>query len=100
MRYILGALVILPVSVVGAAAAVTAGHFGDLAAGSAPTGWSATQRGTGHATWAVVADETATSKPNGLTQSGQATYPIWLKDDTSGKDGLVAVKFKALSGKE
>jgi 3-keto-disaccharide hydrolase len=65
-----------------------------------PSGWTATQTGTGHATWAVVADETAPSKPNVLKQSGQATYPVCLKDDTSLKDGFVEVKFKALSGKE
>ena len=35
-----------------------------------------------------------------LKQSGQATYPVCLKDDTSLKDGFVEVKFKALSGKE
>ena len=35
-----------------------------------------------------------------MKQSGQATYPVCLKDDTSLKDGFVEVKFKALSGKE
>jgi hypothetical protein len=48
----------------------------------------------------VVADETAPSKPNVLKQSGQATYPVCLKDDTRLTDGFVEVKFKALSGKE
>src|SRR5215510_12862983 len=100
MRYILGAPFILPISMVGLAAAVTAVNFDNLPAASAPAGWTATQTGTGHASWAVVADETAPSKPNVLKQSGQATYPICLKDDTSLKDGFVEVKFKALSGRE
>ena len=45
-------------------------------------------------------DATAPSKPNVLKQSGQATYPVCLKDDTNLKDGFVEVKFKAISGKE
>jgi hypothetical protein len=68
--------------------------------GKPPSGWMATQTGTGNAIWAVVADETAPSKPHVLKQSGQATYPVCLKDDTSLTDGFVEVKFKALSGKE
>jgi hypothetical protein len=35
-----------------------------------------------------------------LKQSGQATYPVCLKDDTNLKDGFVEVKFKPISGKE
>jgi hypothetical protein len=65
-----------------------------------PSGWTATQTGTGQAKWAIVADDTAPSKPNVLKQSGQATYPVCLKDDTSVKDGFVEVKFKAMSGRE
>ena len=75
-------------------------NFDTAEAGKAPAGWTATQTGTGHATWAVVRDESAPSKPNVLKQSGQATYPVALKDDTNVKDGYVEVKFKALSGKE
>jgi hypothetical protein len=48
----------------------------------------------------VVADDTAPSKPNALKQSGEATYPVALKDDTNLKDGFVEVKFKPVSGKE
>ena len=65
-----------------------------------PTGWTATQTGTGRAKWTVVRDDTAPSKPNVLKQSGEATYPVCLKDDTSLRDGFVEVKFKALSGRE
>src|SRR5204863_5254294 len=56
--------------------------------------------GTGDARWTVEADSTAPSKPNVLKQSGQATYPVCIKDDTSVRDGFVDVKFKSLSGKE
>ena len=75
-------------------------NFDNGDVGKPPVGWTATQTGTGHAMWAVVADETAPSKPNVLKQSGQATYPVCLKDDTSLKDGFVEVTFKALSGRE
>jgi 3-keto-disaccharide hydrolase len=75
-------------------------NFDKAEAGKPPSGWTATQTGTGQAKWAVVADPSAPSKPNVLKQSGQATYPVCLKDDTSLKDGFVEVKFKAISGKE
>ena len=74
--------------------------FDNLKAGAPPSGWTATQTGTGRAQWTVVADDTAPSKPNVLKQSGQATYPICLKDDTAIKDGFVEVKFKPMSGRE
>jgi hypothetical protein len=68
--------------------------------GKPPAGWTATQTGTGRAIWAVEKDDTAPSKSNVLKQSGVATYPICLKNDTRVKDGSVEVKFKPLSGKE
>jgi hypothetical protein len=74
-------------------------NFDKSAAGKPPAGWTATQTGTGQAQWSVVQDASAPSKPNVLKQSGQATYPVCLKDDTSIRDGFVEVKFKALSGK-
>jgi hypothetical protein len=83
-----------------AAAAGEAVNFDKAEAGKPPAGWTATQTGSGQAKWAVVQDETAPSKPNVLKQSGQATYPVCLKDDTSLKDGFVEVKFKAISGRE
>src|SRR5262245_5876863 len=83
-----------------AAAGAETVNFDRAEVGKPPAGWTATQTGTGQATWAVVADDTAPSKPNVLKQSGQATYPICLKDDTNLKDGFVEVKFKALSGRE
>jgi hypothetical protein len=75
-------------------------NFDACKTGSAPPGWTATLTGQGEAKWEVVADETAPSKPNVLKQSGVATYPVCLKNDTSLKDGYVEVKFKPVSGKE
>jgi hypothetical protein len=75
-------------------------NFDKAEVGKPPAGWTATQTGSGGATWVVVADDTAPSKPNVLKQSGQATFPICLKDDTSIKDGFVEVKFKPISGRE
>src|SRR6266436_5776996 len=74
--------------------------FDDLKTGAPPPGWTATQTGKGEAKWAVVADDSAPSKPNVLKQSGEATYPVCFKHDTSLKDGFVEVKFKPISGKE
>ena len=75
-------------------------NFDALTVGAAPPGWTATKTGTGQAKWTVERDETAPSKPNVLKQSGQATYPVCIKDDTNIKDGFVEVKFKPVSGRE
>src|SRR5713226_9112945 len=75
-------------------------NFDDMKTGAAPPGWTATQTGSGSAKWAIEKDESAPSKPNVLKQSGQATFPVCIKDDTSLKDGFVEVKFKPISGKE
>jgi hypothetical protein len=75
-------------------------NFDNLPAGAPPPGWTATQTGTGKGIWTIEKDDTAPSKPNVLKQSGQATYPVCLKDDTNVKDGFVEVKFKPISGKE
>lgn len=74
--------------------------FDDLKTGAPPPGWTASRTGKGAAKWEVVADDSAPSKPNVLKQSGEATYPVCFKNDTSVKDGFVAVKFKPVSGKE
>src|SRR5215472_16377145 len=83
-----------------AAAAPQTINFDDLQPGAAPTGWTATQTGSGHAKWTIEKDDTAPSKPNVLKQSGQATYPVCLKDETNLKDGYVSFQFKPISGKE
>src|SRR5438046_7290180 len=75
-------------------------NFDDMKAGMPPPGWTATQTGSGSAKWSVEKDDSAPSKPNVLKQSGQATFHVCIKDDTSLKDGFVEVKFKPVAGKE
>lgn len=75
-------------------------NFDNFQPGAPPPGWTATQTGSGQAKWSIEKDDTAPSKPNVLKQSGVATYPVCLKDDTNLKDGFVEVKFKPISGKE
>jgi hypothetical protein len=93
-------LITLGAAVVASIVVADAVNFDNLKAGSSPPGWTATQTGTGDAKWTVEKDATAPSQPNVLKQSGQATYPVCIKDDTNLKDGFVEVKFKAISGKE
>jgi hypothetical protein len=75
-------------------------NFDDLKPGSAPSGWNLTKTGDGAPRWTVETDGSAPSKPNVLKQSGEADYPLAIKEDTNLKDGFVEVKFKPLSGKE
>src|SRR5260370_12331188 len=75
-------------------------NLDDMKTGAPPPGWSATQTGSGTAKWAIEKDDSAPSKPNVLKQSGQATFPVCIKNDTNLKDGLVEVKFKPVAGKE
>ena len=95
----LATIVLMSVALAVAARAQTV-NFDNAAAGTAPTGWTATKTGSGDAKWTVEKDDTAPSKPNVLKQSGVATYPVCFKNDTSLKDGFVEVKFKPVSGKE
>jgi len=75
-------------------------NFDDATPGAAPPGWTATKTGKGEAKWTIEKDDTAPSRPNVLKQSGEATYPVCLKNGTSLKDGFVEVKFKPIAGKE
>jgi hypothetical protein len=75
-------------------------NFDDARPGELPANWTSAKTGKGDPKWAVIADDTAPSKPNVLKQSGEAAYPLALKDDTNLKDGFVEVKFKAISGRE
>ena len=68
--------------------------------GVAPAGWTATLTGTGTPKWTVENDDTAPSKSKVIKQSGRATYPLLLKQDTSIKDGFIETKFKAVSGSQ
>ena len=84
---------------VGVASADTV-NFDELKTGAPPPGWTASKTGKGDPKWEVVADDSAPSKPNVLKQSGEATYPVCIKNDTNLKDGFVEVKFKPVSGKD
>jgi len=75
-------------------------NFDDAPIGSAPEGWTITMTGKGDPRWTIEKDDTAPSQANVLKQSGNATYPLALKDGTSIKNGFIAVKFKAISGSE
>jgi len=54
-------------------------NFDKATTGEPPAGWTCTKTGTGSPKWAVVADDTAPSKPNVLKQSGEAAYPVHSK---------------------
>jgi hypothetical protein len=90
----------LATTVLVAIALAGAVNFDNLKVGAPPPGWTATRTGSGEAKWTVEKDATAPSPPSVLKQSGQATYPVCLKDDTNLKDGYVEVTFKAISGRE
>jgi hypothetical protein len=70
------------------------------ALGTAPKGWTATKTGRGDSKWTVEQDQTAPSKGRVLKQSGRATYPLILKDNTNIRDGFIETKFKAIAGSE
>jgi hypothetical protein len=70
------------------------------AIGSAPKGWTATKTGRGDPRWTVEQDPTAPSRSRVVKQSGQATYPLLLKDGSAIKDGFIEIKFKAAAGSE
>src|SRR5215831_5660596 len=90
----------LTITMLTSVALVDTVNFDNLKTGAPPPGWTATKTGSGEAKWTIENDATAPSPPNVLKQSGQATYPVCIKDDTSLKDGFVEVKFKPASGKE
>lgn len=93
-------LAFLAMSLFASSLAAQTVNFDSAETGKPPAGWTASQTGSGAARWAVVADASAPSKPNVLKQSGEATYPVCIKDDTNLKDGFVEVKFKPVSGNE
>ena len=93
-------LTIIAVTLASGVAVAETVNFDEMKAGAPPSGWTATQTGSGSAKWSVEKDDSAPSKPNVLKQSGQATFPVCIKDGTSLRDGFVEVKFKPISGKE
>lgn len=74
--------------------------FESTRTGVAPEDWTATLTGSGDPKWTVESDDTAPSKSNVLKQSGRATYPLILKNDSNIKDGFIEVKFKAVAGSQ
>jgi hypothetical protein len=65
-----------------------------------PKGWDSGITGKGAAKWEVVADDSASSRPKVLKQSGEATFCWAAKTNEGIKDGFAEVKFKPISGKE
>ncbi|MDH2384478.1 hypothetical protein [Bradyrhizobium sp. CER78] len=82
------------------AMADSAANFEADAVGGPPAGWTATKTGTGTPQWTVEQDTTAPSHSRVIKQSGNATYPVLLKDDTNIRDGFIEVKFKPIAGAE
>jgi 3-keto-disaccharide hydrolase len=74
--------------------------FENTQIGAPPDGWTSTLTGSGDPKWTVEADPTAPSKSTVLKQSGRATYPLILRNDTNIKDGFVEMKFKAVAGSQ
>jgi hypothetical protein len=74
--------------------------FDSTRIGDTPEGWTATLTGKGDPKWTVENDETAPSKLKVIKQSGRATYPLLLKNDTNIRDGFIEVKFKAIAGSQ
>jgi len=77
--------------------------FDQATVGSLPAGWTVAMTHKGGAPkWEIVKDESAPSKPNVLAQvSKDATggrFPLAVYDKASAKDGVLSVKFKAISG--
>jgi Domain of Unknown Function (DUF1080) len=74
-------------------------NFDNETPGTLPPQWVGTQTGVGKGKWSIEKGDDAPSKPNGLKQSGEASFPVCIKDDTKIKDGFVEVKFKPAAGK-
>src|SRR6516164_10203569 len=83
-------------SVEASAMADSTASFEADAIGAAPKGWTATKTGKGDPKWTIEQDKTAPSNSKVVKQSGRATYPLLLKDDTDIKDGFIQMKFKAV----
>jgi hypothetical protein len=78
-------------------------NFDDASPGAPPRGWTIAMTHQGGAPkWEVLKDESAPSKPNVLAQTSNdrtaGRFPLAIHDNTSFKDGVLSVKFKAISG--
>jgi hypothetical protein len=74
--------------------------FDDSNVGDVPPGWQVALAGSGDSKWSVIPEASASSQPNVLKQSGEATYPLLIKTNSSLRNGFVQVKFKAVSGEQ
>lgn len=94
--------VVVAIAAAGAAAGVFAETvtFNNAQPGEVPAPWIGTQTGKGAAKWSIEKDPSASGKGLVLKQSGEATYPVCIKDDSQVKDGYVEVKLKPIAGKE
>ena len=77
--------------------------FDSAKPGFVPDGWTVAMTHTGGAPkWEVLRDDSAPSKPNVLAQTSpdrtSGRFPLAIWDRTSLRDGIVSVKFKAVSG--
>lgn len=81
-------------------------NFDHVTVGESPRDWTLrqTKPTTALATWKVIADPTAPSKPNVLalteTANFDGTFNLAIADKTAFKDLDLTVKVKAVSGKE
>jgi Domain of Unknown Function (DUF1080) len=99
MKYILITVALICTGQVSAMAHYTATFEGD-AVGYSPKGWTATKTGSGNPKWTVEQEPSAPSRSKIVKQSGEADYPLLLKDDSEISDGFVEIKFKAVAGSE
>jgi hypothetical protein len=98
-----------PVSAINVAIAVAAAvpvttfaereNFDRVPIGGLPSGWVAGVTGGGAPSWKVIADPSAPSAPNVLSQSGAGTFPWAVRRDVSLLDGFVETRFKSISGR-
>jgi hypothetical protein len=96
-RSLVMTMVLLGTTVAGTAQSIS---FDTDQPGNAPKGWTLTTTGKGNPKWTVERDDTAPSKGQVLKQSGNAAFPLALKDDTRIKDGFVEVKFRPIAGSQ
>lgn len=81
-------------------------NFDTEKVGEAPDGWliRSTHPGPVHATWQVMTDATAPSKPNVFTitktQNKGSTFNLAIRSDTRQKDVEIGVRIRPNSGKE
>ncbi|HVM51384.1 MAG TPA: hypothetical protein VMU04_25360 [Candidatus Acidoferrum sp.] len=74
--------------------------FSQFAPGKLPADWLGTQTGKGEANWSIEKDTDAPGTPCVLKQSGEAAFPVCIKQDADLKDGFVQTQFKPVAGKE